>query len=280
MKTIKILDTTIRDGELSPSFNPSFEARVEIAKHLESSGIDIIEIASTADDLDRLNHSKSIANIIKYSTICCLSQLTVKDLDIADSLLETAEKSRIHLYLDAKRAHQLDKDTEDSEQILDDVSKFIDIAMKRFEEVQFSPQDATRVRLITLNRIIESAVTAGARVINITDTVGTANPDQIREIHSNLTTVFPDIDQIELSLHAHNHEGCAVDNAIAAINAGFTQVEGTINGVGPAGGNTNLVNLAERLDDLSYNRKALISTDLKVLKSLGCLTEIVDSQEI
>ena len=250
LRHVSFLDTTLRDGELSPSFNPSPEQRANIAKLLESAGVPVIELASTEDDAESLAQSRQIALDMNSSTVCCISQLHPDHLQTARTFLEKIEKGRIHLYLDSKRMRQIETFPKKAGEILDQMSELIYTAKTEFPEVEFSPQDATRFELDTLTEVVESALVAGANIINISDTVGTATTEHIRNLFQALNANVPNLDSKILSLHAHNHEGRAVENALAAIECGVTQIEGTINGVGPAGGNTDLLDIVAKLEDL------------------------------
>lgn len=254
MAELELLDTTIRDGELSPTFNPGFDQRMQIAQGLDRAGIDIIELASTDDDEQRRSQSREIATSLKSARACCISQISADHIEIARGVLDGAEQARIHLYLDAKRVH----DMVDSEQAridaIEAVSRSIASARNFFPEVQFSPQDATRCEPDSLFSLIDAAIAAGARIINISDTTGTATPAMIAELLSRLRNSVPQIEQSTLSLHAHNHLGRAVDNVFKAIDCGVRQIEGTVNGVGPAGGNTDLLDVLHRLQTNSQGR--------------------------
>lgn len=250
LRPVYFLDTTLRDGELSPSFNPSPEQRANIARLLESAGVSVIELASTEDDAESLAQSGQIALDLNSSTVCCLSQLNPEHLQTARTFLEKIEKARIHLYLDSKRMRQIESAPNEAGEILDQMSELIFAAKTLFPDVEFSPQDATRFEFDTLAKVVEVALAAGASIINISDTVGTATTEHIRNLFQALNAKVPSLDSAILSLHAHNHEGRAVENVLAAIECGVTQIEGTINGVGPAGGNTNLLAVVTELENV------------------------------
>ena len=248
LKPVFLFDTTLRDGELSPAFSPSPAERSSIAGLLDSAGVSVIELASTDDSAESLAQSLRIASKIETSTVCCLSRLNPEHFQIAKSFLDNIEGGRIHLYLDSKSMRQVESSAEQAEEILSRLSELISTARTAIPEVEFSPQDATRFRFETLARVIEVAVAAGAGIVSISDTVGTATSEHIRNLFGFLSANVTDLDTVTLSLHAHNHEGRAVENALAAIECGVTQIEGTVNGVGPAGGNTDLLRLVSALE--------------------------------
>jgi 2-isopropylmalate synthase len=244
----QFLDTTLRDGELSSAFNPSPEQRALIATRIEAAGVPVIELACSADEDEFFARSKQIAGGLKTATPCCLSQSTPEHLQKALDFLAGLDRARIHLYLDRKRLQQIDSEPARAEEILAPVRHIIAEAGRAVAEVEFSLQDSTRFKAKTLIPAIEVALDAGARVIGIADTVGTATPESLRELLFDLYAAIPGLESRVLSLHAHNHEGRAVDNVLAALDCGVTQIEGTIGGVGPAGGNTDLVEAVTRLE--------------------------------
>ncbi len=266
MADLILLDTTIRDGELSPDFKPKASERLEIAEALDGANVDVIELASTADNAQRRSDSSKIARGLKNATACCIAQLSAQDIDIAKEVLVGARNPRIHLYLDAKRVHAIEKSESEKRAIIDLVSATIKSACKVFPEVQFSPQDATRADRSSLFVLAAAAIDAGAQTINISDTTGTATPGQIKELFTALSESVPESNDIVLSLHAHNHLKRSTQNALAAISHGVRQIEGTINGVGPAGGNTDLIDVVQQLDN---NKKAAIYVKLRRLQELA-----------
>lgn len=269
MTRLRIFDTTLRDGELSPTFRPTADERLAIATALDAAGVDVIELASTADPDARLAESRAIAERIEQARVCCLAPMTENDLHRADEYFGDIAKARLHLYLDARRIRALEADAGLEQETFAMLEALLGAAGERFSEVEFSPQDATRTDRRVLAKIVAAGIRAGAGIVSISDTTGTATPLQIEEIFSILKDEVADLDRIELSLHAHDHRGRAVENALAAIGAGVVQIEGTIGGVGPAGGNTDLLELlrAAARDEALAVRGAHI--DLRKLDALG-----------
>ena len=136
-------------------------------------------------------------------------------------------------------------------------------------EVEFSPQDATRTDIASLAALASVALSAGAQVINISDTTGTSTPEQIESLIQGLCETVPELSNAVLSLHGHNHLGRATDNAISAISHGVRQIEGTINGVGPAGGNTDLLEVALMLKNKASQLGVEINADTNRLQILS-----------
>jgi 2-isopropylmalate synthase len=269
MARLELLDTTIRDGELSPAFNPSFEQRIQIAQALDRAGIDIVELASTADDGQSRSESRQIAARLKTARACCISQVSAEHIEIARGVLDGAEQPRIHLYLDAGRVHGMAKSDADRIDAVDTVSQAITMARNYIPEVQFSPQDATRCEQDSLFALIAAAIAAGAQVINISDTTGTATPALIANLLNRVREAVPEIEQTTLSLHAHNHLRRATDNVFSAIDFGVRQIEGTINGVGPAGGNTNLNEVVYRIGTDPRAKSLRLKTSLDLLQAVA-----------
>ena len=267
MKRIGFLDTTLRDGELSPDFRPS--ATMRIARALEDAGVDVIELASTADDEERFANSKRIAASLKRSTICCIAPIGNADLERACAFLDGLPGARIHLYLDARRIRALEADADLRAQTFASMEAVIGRARREFAEVEFSPQDATRTDPRTLEKLLRIALEAGATMVNISDTTGTATPRKIGSLFDSLSASLADCEAPGWSLHGHNHRGRAVQNALAALERGVLQIEGTINGVGPAGGNTNLIEVAEMIKDDELLRDGLAHIDLRRLRKIG-----------
>jgi len=269
MSRLRIFDTTLRDGELSPAFRPAADERLEIAAALDTAGVDVIELAYTGDSDERMAESKAIAAGIERARVCCLAPLAEDDLRRAREFLDGIANARLHLYLDAHRIRRLETDAGLGNEIFAMMAALIGEASAHFTEVEFSPQDATRTDLQVLVKLVAAAIDAGVAIVSISDTTGTATPREIENLFSTLKAEVPGLDGIELSLHAHDHRGRAVDNALAAIGAGVIQIEGTIGGVGPAGGNTDLLGLLRAAAQDESLAGSVAHIDLDRLESLG-----------
>jgi 2-isopropylmalate synthase len=270
MTPIRLLDTTLRDGELAPAFNPAADERMAIAAALDAAGVGVIELASTGDDDARLAQSKEIAVCLERATVCCLAPLTEGDLLRAGEFLDGIGKSRLHLYLDAHRIRALETDAGLEREIFSAIKALVGEA-SGFTEVEFSPQDATRIPPQTLVKIVAAGVDAGAGIINISDTTGTATPAEIADLFATLRASVPGLDSTMLSLHAHDHRGRAVENARAAVAAGAVQIEVTIGGVGPAGGNTDLLEVLRSVTDGGSPGGGFAGIDLDRLEALASM---------
>ncbi len=254
MAEVLLFDTTLRDGEQSRDFNPDFEERLRIALQLDRVGIDVIELASSDDDETRLADSASIAGRLENATACCLATTDEGAIEVAHSVLANTAKTRIHLYLDARRVHAMMDSDSERKAALEAVTAAIEFARPRFDQVQFSPQDASRANAQSLRELAACAFAAGAQTFSIADTVGTASPAHIGELFDFVREPFADDADVIWSIHAHDHAGNAVDNVITAIENGVRQVEGTLGGIGPSGGNTDLIKVLARLPVLGRQK--------------------------
>src|SRR3954469_23864558 len=242
METVRIFDTTLRDGEQSPGATLTRAEKLEIARHLEAMGVDIIEagfpIASDGD----FESVKTIAGEISKSVVCGLSRCTPKDVERAGEAVKEAAKPRIHVFCATSKIHRDFKLKKGKEDIIRISVDSIKQALEYCDDVEFSPEDASRTEMEFLEEITQAAIEAGATTINLPDTVGYATPKAYGEIFSHLIAKLPIIKQknIILSSHCHNDLGMAVANSLAAVENGARQVECTINGIGERAGNAAL----------------------------------------
>jgi 2-isopropylmalate synthase len=235
-----IFDTTLRDGEQSPGASMTKEEKVRIAKALEKLKVDVIEagfpIASEGDFIA----VQAVANTIKESTVCGLARALEKDIDRAAQALKGAESWRIHTFLATSPVHMQMKLRMSPEQVLEQAFKAVKHARQYTDNIEFSPEDAGRSELDFLCRVIEAVIAAGARTINIPDTVGYTLPHHFGQLITDLRERIPNSDQAVFSVHCHNDLGLAVANSLAAVLNGARQVECTINGLGERAGNAAL----------------------------------------
>ena len=235
-----IFDTTMRDGEQSPGASMTLEEKVRIGKALERMKVDVIEagfaIASQGDFLS----VKAVAEAVKESRICSLARARAEDIDRAAEALRHANAARIHTFIATSPIHMKYKLRLEPDAVVENAVRAIKHARNLVEDVEFSCEDAGRSELDFLCRIIEAAIDAGARTINIPDTVGYAIPVQFGELIHNLVTRIPNADKAIFSVHCHNDLGLAVSNSLAAVLNGARQVECTINGLGERAGNAAL----------------------------------------
>src|SRR5262245_20015712 len=235
-----VFDTTLRDGEQSPGCSMNLEEKLRVARALEDMGVDVIEagfpIASNGD----FEAVSAVAREIRGATVAGLARAGRKDIDRAWEALQKAKRPRIHTFISTSplhMKHKLQMDPADVHQaVIDSVTR----ARNLCDDVEWSPEDGSRSEHDFLCRCVESAIKAGARTINIPDTVGYAIPEEFAALIAMLRGRVPNIDKAVISVHCHNDLGLAVANSLAAVQAGARQVECTINGIGERAGNAAL----------------------------------------
>ncbi len=240
MERITIFDTTLRDGEQSPGCSMNIPEKLRLAQTLDALGVDILEagfpIASDGD----FSAVQLIAREIRRPTIAALARCKKEDVGRAGEALRDAERSRIHLFLATSDIHLEYKLKISREECLRQAREGVSLAKTMTDEVEFSPEDATRSEFDFLCEVIETAIEAGATTINIPDTVGYTLPAEYGALIVSLRTKVSNMDKAVLSVHCHDDLGLAVANTIAGIDAGARQVECTINGIGERAGNAAL----------------------------------------
>lgn len=240
MEKIFILDTTLRDGEQTPGVALSADEKLKIAKALEKLRVDAIEAgfpASSSGDFDAV---KLVAGEIEYSTVVALARTVPDDIEKAGQALERAKKARIHTFIATSPVHMQYKLKKTSDEVLKIAVEAVKLAMQYTDEVEFSPEDASRSEIPFLLEIIHAVVEAGARVINIPDTVGYSTPDEFASLVEKVKDCVSCMDNVRVSVHCHNDLGMAVANSLAAAKKGARQIECTVNGIGERAGNAAL----------------------------------------
>jgi len=240
MARIDIFDTTLRDGEQSPGASMTPSEKLRLAHQLEALGVDIIEAGFPITSEDDFKSVQTIAREVRTPVIAGLARAVRADIERAAAALEGAHRARLHTFLATSPIHLQHKLKISEEECLDRAVEAVRLASSLVDEVEFSPEDALRSDLPFLCRVVEAVIEAGAKVVNIPDTVGYAHPAQIRHTMRTLFENVRGIDQIVVSTHCHNDLGLAVANTLAAIESGVRQVECTINGIGERAGNTAL----------------------------------------
>lgn len=235
-----IFDTTLRDGEQSPGASMTKEEKLRIAKALEKLKVDVIEAGFAIASPGDFAAVKLIADTIQDSIICSLSRAMDADIDRAAEALAGANSGRIHTFIATSPIHMQHKLRLQPDQVVEQAVRAVKRARNLCPDVEFSCEDAGRSEIDFLCRIIEAAIDAGARTINIPDTVGYAIPHQFGEMIRQIIQRVPNADKAVFSVHCHNDLGLAVANSLAAVTAGARQVECTINGLGERAGNAAL----------------------------------------
>ncbi|WP_206618010.1 2-isopropylmalate synthase [Hahella sp. KA22] len=235
-----IFDTTLRDGEQSPGASMTKNEKLRIAKALEKMKVDVIEAGFAIASPGDFEAIKAIAESVNESTVCSLARALDKDIDRAAEALKPAKLARIHTFIATSPIHMKYKLQMQPDQVVEQAVRAVKRARMYTDDVEFSCEDAGRSEIDFLCRIIEAAIAAGARTINIPDTVGYAIPQQFGETIQTLLERVPNADKAIFSVHCHNDLGLAVANSLAAVMNGARQVECTINGLGERAGNAAL----------------------------------------
>ncbi len=237
---IFIFDTTLRDGEQSPGCSMNLNEKLTLARQLERLGVDIIEagfpIASDGD----FEAVKAVAKAVTGPVICGLARTSAADIERAAEALDGARAPRIHTFIATSDIHLEHKLRMSRQQVLDQAVRAVTQAKGYVDDVEFSAEDATRTDRDYLVEIFSAALEAGARTLNVPDTVGYTMPDEYAALMAYLLENVPGSERAVFSVHCHNDLGLAVANSLAAVRAGARQIECTVNGIGERAGNTSL----------------------------------------
>ena len=242
-------DTTLRDGEQSPGCSMTTQEKLTMAHALEDLGVDIIEAGFAMASEGDFAAIATITQAVRKPKIASLARAKTEDIEIAARALQFAQRPRIHVFLASSDLHLEYKLKMSRQQALDQAAESVKLARTFVDDVEFSPEDATRSDRDFLIDIVRTAIEAGATTINMPDTVGYTTPEEygqmFREVHERIPAV--DAEGIILSSHCHDDLGLAAANSLAAIQAGARQVECTINGIGERAGNAALEEIAAAL---------------------------------
>jgi len=237
---VVIFDTTLRDGEQSPGASMNAEEKLRLAKQLAKLKVDVIEAGFPISSEGEFEAVRAIAEEVKGPVICALARAEKADIDRAWQAIMAAEKPRIHTFIATSDIHLRHKLRMSREEVLERLVEAVSYAKRYTDDVEFSPEDATRTDIDFLCQVVEAAIEAGATTVNIPDTVGYSVPGEFGRIIRTLKERVPNIEEATISVHCHNDLGLAVANSLAAIKNGARQVECTINGIGERAGNASL----------------------------------------
>lgn len=235
-----IFDTTLRDGEQSPGASMTKEEKIRIAKALDRMKVDIIEAGFPAASKGDFEAVQAVARTVKYSTVAGLARAKESDIDRAGAAVQDAPRPRVHTFIGTSPIHMEAKLKMTPDQVVEAAVAAVERARQWTDDVEFSCEDAGRSEADFLCRIIEQAIDAGARTINIPDTVGYNVPEQYGHLIRELRERVPNADKAVWSVHCHDDLGMAVANSLAGVLNGARQVECTINGLGERAGNASL----------------------------------------
>ncbi|MDC0517149.1 2-isopropylmalate synthase [Porticoccaceae bacterium] len=238
-----IFDTTLRDGEQSPGASMTKDEKVRIAIALEKMRVDVIEAGFAISSQGDFEAIQAIARSVTESRICSLSRAVSGDIERAAEALKGANAGRIHTFIATSPIHMKHKLQMEPDQVLEQAVGAVKIARGLIDDVEFSLEDASRTEFDFMCRITEAVISAGARTINLPDTVGYSDPGEYAAMIKRLMNSVPNADKAIFSVHCHNDLGLAVANSLAAIQSGARQVECTVNGLGERAGNAALEEL-------------------------------------
>ncbi|MCD6583306.1 MAG: 2-isopropylmalate synthase [Candidatus Omnitrophica bacterium] len=237
---IIIFDTTLRDGEQAPGASLTSEQKLEVAYQLQELGVDVIEAGFPIASPDDFRGVNLVAKNIKRSIVCGLARCVKEDIQTVYKATKPAKLARIHIFLATSKIHLKYKFRKAEDEILSIAKKATRFAKGLFEDIEFSPEDATRTERDFLYRIIETVIKEGAKTINIPDTVGYSYPQEIFSLIEDIRNNVSNINKAVISIHCHDDLGLSVANSLSAILAGARQVHCTVNGIGERAGNASL----------------------------------------
>ena len=235
-----IFDTTLRDGEQSPGASMTKDEKLRVAKALEKLRVDVIEAGFAVSSPGDFASVKAIAETIKDSTVCSLARAKNQDIDSAAEALRGASSGRIHTFIATSPIHMKYKLQMSPGQVFERAVSAVKYARNLIDDVEFSLEDASRSDFDFMCRVIEGVIDAGAKTINLPDTVGYGFPEEYANTIGRLIESIPNSDKAIFSVHCHNDLGLAVSNSLAAVMKGARQIECTINGLGERAGNAAL----------------------------------------
>ena len=240
MRRITIFDTTLRDGEQSPGASLNLKEKIQIARQLALLKVDVIEAGFPITSVGDFEAVRAVSREVDGPIVCGLARTLPKDIDRAWEALKKAKKPRIHVFCATSEIHRKHKLRKAKSQIVRISAAGVAHAKQYCEDVEFSPEDASRTEPDFLAAVVEAAIEAGATTVNIPDTVGYAMPDQFAATIRGLIETVPNIERAVISVHCHDDLGLGVANSLAAVAAGADQVECTVNGLGERAGNASL----------------------------------------
>lgn len=235
-----IFDTTLRDGEQSPGASMNAAEKMRLAVQLEKLGVDILEAGFPAASKGDFDAVSKIAQKLKKTEVTALARTSKEDIDCAWEAIRHAAKPRIHTFIATSDIHMDYKLKMTRDEVVKTAVESVKYARSLTDNVEFSAEDGSRSDRDFLCKVFEAAIEAGAKTVNLPDTVGYAIPEEFSELVKYVLGHTPNIHKAILSIHCHNDLGLATANTLAALNSGARQAEVTINGIGERAGNTSL----------------------------------------
>jgi 3-isopropylmalate/(R)-2-methylmalate dehydratase large subunit len=277
---VRVFDTTLRDGEQAPGCSMSPPQKLEVARQLARLGVDVIEAgfpAASAGELEAVTTIATIVGVANGPTICGLARANVRDIEVCAAAITPAVRRRIHTFIATSDIHMQRKLRASREDVLERVKAAVQCARSIVDDVEFSPEDATRSDPAFLDDVLQVALDAGATTLNIPDTVGYSTPDEYGRLIERVCQLACRYPDVVVSTHCHNDLGLAVANSLAGVRAGARQVECTINGLGERAGNASLEEIVMALRTrpsvfgcgTSVDARELMRSSQLVAKSTG-----------
>ena len=239
-KTVRIFDTTLRDGEQAPGCSMNISDKVRVARQLEKLGVDVIEAGFAIASPGDFESVQAVAAAVEKPIVASLARAVKVDIDRAWEAVKGAKRPMIHTFIATSDIHMEHKLKMSREQVLERAGEMVAYAKSLSGYVEFSAEDASRSDLDFLCQVLETAIANGADVLNIPDTVGYSTPTEMAAIITHIKQNVKGIENVIISVHCHNDLGLGVANSLASVMAGAAQVECTINGLGERAGNASL----------------------------------------
>ncbi|GHV11052.1 2-isopropylmalate synthase [Clostridia bacterium] len=277
-RQIVFFDTTLRDGEQTPGVALNLGEKIEIARHLEKLGVNVIEAGFTASSPGDYEAVRAVAKTVTHCGVASLARCVKSDIEASAKALEGAKFPRIHVFIATSDVHMKYKLRMDPDTVYKNAVEMTAYAKTFCDDIEFSAEDASRSDRDFLVRIVEGVIDAGATTVNIPDTVGYSTPREFFDLIDYINTHVKNIHRAKISVHCHNDLGLAASNSLAAIEAGATQIECTVNGLGERGGNAALeeivMGLATRADYYGVTHTIVTTEITGASKSVAALTGI------
>ena len=277
---VQIFDTTLRDGEQVPGCKLNPKQKVVIAQELDKLGVDVIEAGFPVSSPGDFKSVNEISKVVKYASVCGLTRAVQNDIKVAAEALQYAKKPRIHTGIGTSDSHIKHKFNSTREAIIERTHEAVSYAKSFVEDVEFYAEDAGRTDNDYLAKVCETAIEAGATVLNIPDTTGYCLPNEYGAKIKYLRENVKGIEKAILSCHCHNDLGLATANSIEGVINGARQIECTINGIGERAGNTALEEVVMILKqhpylnlDTNINTSMLYGMSQLVSDSMGVYTQ-------
>ena len=279
MDSVRIFDTTLRDGEQSPGFSMNTAEKIRMARQLAKLGVDVIEAGFPIASRGDLEAVRKVAEEVRDVPIAALARAKREDVTAALEALESAAAPRLHVFLATSDLHLRVKLNITREQALEAIGSMIRYGRQHVGEVEFSAEDAGRTDIEFLCQVCRVAVDAGATILNLPDTVGYAVPEEYGAMFLQVRDYLGDPEGVTLSAHCHDDLGLAVANSLAAVRAGVRQIECTVNGIGERAGNAALEEVVVALAVRKENFGVTTGIRLEELFAASrLLTEITGAQ--